>query len=119
MTNSNNFSSSLSQFSASARSQPNASLSSLPAQKLEQLWNLPSTTRSRDVHAASQQSAGLLARIGQALLAFLIGDQSVRIWTSYGKMGVVWHAYDPVSDRYASRTSEDDLRIWLEKRHLS
>ena len=83
---------------------------------LEQIWKLPSASRKD----SSVQSSGadFLKRLGKQLVAFLTGEQHIRIWTTYSKAGVVWHVYDPVSDRHTSHTSESDLRVWLETRHL-
>ena len=86
------------------------------SQQLEKFWS-PSTSQKQ--RSSMQQSSGFIKRVGRWLVAFLTDDRSVRIWTSYGKDGVVWHVYDPISDRRSSHTTEEGLRAWLESRHLS
>ena len=110
MTNFNN----LSKFNSPLNA---ANLSQQNTQRLEQIWNLPSTNRTENSRSSSITDA--IKRLGQQLVAFLLGEKTVRIWTTYSESGVVWHTYDPASDRTSSHLSEDALRAWIEKRHLS
>ena len=110
MTNFNN----LSKFNSPLNT---ANLSQQNTQRLEQIWNLPSTNRTENSRSSSITNA--IKRLGQQLVAFLLGEKTVRIWTTYSESGVVWHVYDPTSDRTSSHLSEDALRAWIEKRHLS
>ena len=92
-------------------------------QRLEQIWSLPSTSRTANrtdnTHSSAQSVSSFVKRFGQQLLAFLLGEKTIRIWTSYSESGVMWHVYDPASDRISSHASENDLRAWIETRHLS
>lgn len=116
MTNFNN----LSQLHSTDLSrQTTASQRPTASQRLERLWSLPPTNRQQSSLSLQQRGSDWLKQAGQWLVAFLTDEQSVRIWTSYSKDGVVWHAYDPMSDRRSFHTSEADLRAWLETRHLS
>ncbi|MBE9126518.1 MULTISPECIES: hypothetical protein [unclassified Coleofasciculus] len=39
-----------------------------------------------------------------------------RIWQSRDRFGkTCWHGYDPVTGRSVSRSSESEMRIWLEE----
>lgn len=59
-----------------------------------------------------------LNRIGQHLATALFQGQEPKIWQSTDRFGQTWwHAYDPVKDRFVSRDSEAEMRIWLEERY--
>lgn len=94
-----------------------SSLTYSPAspQQLEKLWHLPAADKQT---TQPKQPSRLLKRLGQVLLAFFTGEQTVRIWTSYSDRGVVWHVYDPQRNYHDSYSSEQDLRTWLESRHI-
>ncbi|MFK8185479.1 MAG: hypothetical protein AB8B99_19050 [Phormidesmis sp.] len=118
MTNFNRISNRFSPFYSADSLQKSEQSSNAAHSKLEQIWNLPSTNRAGNDTAIQLSGTDLLKRLGKQLVAFLTGEQHMRIWTTYSKAGVVWHVYDPVSDRHASHASESDLRTWLETRHL-
>ncbi len=82
--------------------------------QLETLWQLP-TSQSR---SEKNRIFQLLTQAGGALAAFLTGQQQLRIWTKSTRHGIVWFAYDPALGQRISRSSERELRTWLESRHL-
>ena len=82
-------------------------------QQLERLWKSAPASQT-----ASTQIPDWLKNVGQQLLHFLTGSQQLRIWTQDTKTGKVWRAYDPRNNQAFSSTSEQDLRVWLEQRHL-
>lgn len=79
-------------------------------QQLERLWNAPATAE-----------AGPLTRwlktTGQLLCDFFTGTQQLRIWTQSTKAGTLWHAYDSDSQRSFIAHSEQEMRVWLERRY--
>ncbi|MEM9948661.1 MAG: hypothetical protein AAF810_21710 [Cyanobacteria bacterium P01_D01_bin.36] len=82
--------------------------------KLEALWQQPAAQHQ----AFSEPSiADAICQFGKDVLAFFTGTQQLRIWTKSTKQGVVWFAYDPISDQRSGSCSEEELRIWLESRH--
>lgn len=59
----------------------------------------------------------IFKRIAQRLIQGLIGSNEIRIWQTYDRCGNNWwHAYDPVTGRYACKESEAEMRIWIEQR---
>ncbi|MEL6939644.1 MAG: hypothetical protein AAFO84_10685 [Cyanobacteria bacterium J06598_1] len=88
--------------------------------QLEQLWQAPTVARCALLPAEDRTSNSISAaiqRFAQDLLAFCTGTQQLRIWTKSTKQGVVWFAYDPMSDQRIAHCSELELRTWLESRH--
>lgn len=117
MTSFRNFSSESSQFNNSSSARTNQQL-----YKLERLWKASPAERTteRDLQAPSpswHQRLGL-QEIGQWLLNSLTGSQQLRIWTKHTKAGMQWCAYDSARDQSVSCNSEEELRTWLEQRHL-
>lgn len=78
--------------------------------RLERLWLKPAADRHASAHP-------WLVALGHSLLRFLTGEQQVRIWQKRTRLGLVWCAYDPVSEQIKSCGSEEELRSWLEYRH--
>jgi hypothetical protein len=67
-----------------------------------------------------QPNAGLAAAlkgIGQAAVNFLTQGNDLRIWTRQRNGHLVWHVYDPMTERRQQFSSEADLREWLETRY--
>ncbi len=56
----------------------------------------------------------------QGLLESLIGSNELRIWQSCDRSGTTWwHVYDPITGKHSSVASEEELRIWIEKRYYN
>ena len=81
-------------------------------QNLERLWQLPPHPQPSD-YSLNQG----LKRLGKWLLISLTDSQQIRIWTKNTRAGVLWCAYDPITQRSVERCSETDLRAWLEDRY--
>ncbi len=61
-----------------------------------------------------------LSHLWQTLLAYLTPSLEPRVWLSLDVTGrPQWNAYDPVTGKSTHLASEDEMRIWLEKRHYS
>ncbi len=56
----------------------------------------------------------------QGLLESLIGSNDLQIWQSCDRSGTTWwHVYDPITGKHSSVASEEELRIWIEKRYYN
>ncbi|MEM6450119.1 MAG: hypothetical protein AAF703_07390 [Cyanobacteria bacterium P01_D01_bin.105] len=123
MTNYNRISNSLSSFSSTDAVQNNYLLTHSSHYRLGNLGYRSPDSKQENGAALTWGShiptPNVLKRLAKSLVAVLLGEQSMRIWTSYRKGELVWHVYDPISDRRSSHKSENDLRAWLENRHLS
>ncbi|MGD1895790.1 MAG: hypothetical protein ACFB16_02445 [Phormidesmis sp.] len=82
--------------------------------QLEALLQKPAALRNTPSHP---QIPAFIRQLGTDLLAFFTGSQTLRVWTSSTKQGVVWSAYDPMSGEQIHHCSESELRLWLESRH--
>ncbi|MGF1459386.1 MAG: hypothetical protein ACFBSG_10205 [Leptolyngbyaceae cyanobacterium] len=79
----------------------------------DQLLELRSPT-GRDQAAAIAR----LQRWGSALLRYFTGSQEPRISVQQDSEGQpVFEIYDPVDQSRHTLTSEQDVRVWLEKRY--
>ncbi|MEO0770734.1 MAG: hypothetical protein AAFY72_15140 [Cyanobacteria bacterium J06649_4] len=89
--------------------------------QLERLWQTPPaehvTTEQFVAGSTADRKQDKWQQLGRRLYQTLTDTQQVRIWTKHTKAGMVWCAYDPVSDRRKTCHSESDLRAWLETRH--
>jgi hypothetical protein len=55
-----------------------------------------------------------------AILRFLVGSSEPKIWqTQRRDQTLIWHDYDPQTQRSEEFVCEEDLRIWLEQRYYS
>ncbi len=53
-----------------------------------------------------------------AILRFLVGSSEPKIWqTQRRDQTLIWHVYDPQTQRSEEFFSEEELRIWLEQRY--
>ena len=59
----------------------------------------------------------VVSRLGASMVQFLTGQRSLRIWTRTRQGQQVWYVYDTLANRKQQFTSEEDLRIWLDKRY--
>jgi hypothetical protein len=59
-------------------------------------------------------------KVVQRLRESFIGSNELRIWQSCDRFGNTWwHVYDPVTGKHSSVASEEELRIWIEKRYYN
>ncbi len=59
-------------------------------------------------------------KVLQRLIESLIGSNDLRIWQSCDRSGTTWwHVYDPITGKHSSVASEEELRIWIEKRYYN
>lgn len=85
-------------------------------QQLEKTWQRsPAERTATPVNAAPQP---WLRKLGHWLVDNLTSSQQLRVWTKQTATGVQWHAYDPIRDRKAICNSEEEMRVWIETRHL-
>jgi hypothetical protein len=69
-----------------------------------------------------QQPAGsplaqTLKQIGDRTMRFFTGQTEPRIWQRTRHGQPTWFAHDPITNRTRQFTSEQDVRLWLEKRY--
>jgi hypothetical protein len=58
-----------------------------------------------------------LDSVYQKLILLLTSSPELQVWSTRNRNGdVSWHAYDPITRRSACFGSEDDMRVWIEKR---
>lgn len=56
--------------------------------------------------------------VWQPIVYALTRRAEVRVWAVKTRQGqVFWKAYDPVSGRTFSFTSEDEVRLWIDQRY--
>ena len=85
--------------------------------QLEVLWQRDVAPQSTQATQSAPSFSTAIRQLAQELLLFFTGTQQLRVWTKSTKQGVVWFAYDPISDQRSGSCSEEELRIWLESRH--
>ncbi|MBF2049418.1 MAG: hypothetical protein EDM05_040795 [Leptolyngbya sp. IPPAS B-1204] len=84
-------------------------------QALEFLTEPTANTASK---ALSLKLKTRLNHIWQSLVAYFSTSTEPHVWRSEDSNGqVVWHAYDPVTNRSVQQASMDEMRVWLEERH--
>ncbi|MBF2084702.1 hypothetical protein [Thermoleptolyngbya sp. C42_A2020_037] len=77
---------------------------------LDSLERPTPTTRLQKMRALGQRIEAVLNRFG--------GAPEPRVWQTGDRAGnIVWHVYDPTSNRSATFASEAEVRIWLEERY--
>lgn len=59
----------------------------------------------------------LLQQLFQRSIACLHASP-IEVWRSHDEAGVWWNAIDRVTGRSILQVSENELRIWIEQRHL-
>ncbi|NJN86541.1 MAG: hypothetical protein HC881_09795 [Leptolyngbyaceae cyanobacterium SL_7_1] len=69
--------------------------------------------------SASRESlAAILKDVKEQVLAHVVASAEPHVWTTHDRTGRThWKAYDPTTNQSVDWLSEEDLRIWLEKRH--
>ncbi|WP_045056427.1 hypothetical protein [Aliterella atlantica] len=59
-----------------------------------------------------------LKRFGNFLRQHLTASSQLRVWHICDRQGKIWwSAYDPVIKQAIERVSEEQIRIWLERRY--
>jgi hypothetical protein len=59
----------------------------------------------------------MLGSIWQKLILLLTSSSELQVWSNCNENSEIsWHAYDPITRRYACFGSEDDMRAWIEQR---
>lgn len=59
-----------------------------------------------------------LNQLFQRLTKVILGSNELQIWETCDDSGnSLWHAYDPVTERYTSVNSEAEIRAWIEQRY--
>lgn len=79
-----------------------------------------SNSHSQEVNQTKKNNQFIsnLQRLGNWLVTFLTSGNQVRIWQSSDRFGnTYWHAYDPQANLSIKGVSEEELRVWLEKRY--
>ncbi|HEY9738675.1 MAG TPA: hypothetical protein V6D06_20420 [Trichocoleus sp.] len=61
--------------------------------------------------------AAALRKAGGAVVDFLTNGSSLRVWTRQRNGHMIWHVYDPMTERRQQFSSEAELRSWLENRY--
>jgi hypothetical protein len=58
-----------------------------------------------------------LKQLGDRTMRFFTGQPEPRVWqrTRHGQL--TWFAHDPVTNRTRQFSSEQEVRLWLEKRY--
>ena len=88
-------------------------ISQLEYQRLELIIS-PNSPRP-----VGQLVAKTLKTAWKRLTQSLLESQEVQVWRTADSQGnPSWNAHDPASGRSASGLSEDQMRVWLEQRHL-
>lgn len=60
----------------------------------------------------------LYHRFWQGMTQLLIGSAEPYVWQVRDRCGEqCWHVYDPVTNRSGIFASEEEVRMWLEKRY--
>ncbi|QKD81088.1 hypothetical protein HPC62_01880 [Thermoleptolyngbya sichuanensis A183] len=77
---------------------------------LDSLERLTTKTRLQKMQALSKRIEAVLNRFGS--------EPEPRVWQTGDRAGnIVWHVYDPTSNRSATFASEAEVRVWLEERY--
>ncbi|MEO0852308.1 MAG: hypothetical protein AAFY15_02220 [Cyanobacteria bacterium J06648_11] len=67
---------------------------------------------------SKQMPLTALQRVGKMCAAFFLGDREPRIWKIMRADGTThWKVYDPNSHRSSTFSSENDVRVWLDRRY--
>lgn len=61
--------------------------------------------------------AQTLKQLGDRTMRFFTGQAEPRIWQRTRQGQPTWFAHDPISNRTRQFTSEQEVRLWLEKRY--
>lgn len=55
--------------------------------------------------------------IGDKIATFLTTGNELHVWKNQQHGHVIWHVYDPMTERKEQFFSEEELRFWLEQRY--
>lgn len=58
-----------------------------------------------------------LKQLGDRAMRFFAGQTEPRIWQRTRQGQPTWFAHDPITNRTRQFSSEQDVRLWLEKRY--
>ncbi|WOD37831.1 hypothetical protein [Nodosilinea sp. E11] len=61
--------------------------------------------------------AQTLKQLGDKTVRFFTGQTEPRIWQRNRQGQLTWFAHDPMTNRTRQFSSEQDVRLWLEKRY--
>ncbi|MCA1993165.1 MAG: hypothetical protein LDL41_14180, partial [Coleofasciculus sp. S288] len=62
----------------------------------------------------------VLKKALQRFVEFFSSGHELRIWTTTDHYGnTYWHAYDPVTGKSTHLSSEDEMRVWIERRYYT
>ncbi|EAW36895.1 hypothetical protein [Lyngbya sp. PCC 8106] len=85
------------------------------------LLAIPSDTCSQHQHKsnkAERQISQTFSRFFQKIIRFLANNSEPRIWQTKTRKGdLIWHIYDPKTGQSEHFSSEQDVRIWIEKQY--
>ncbi|MGF1518077.1 MAG: hypothetical protein ACFCVB_09775 [Nodosilinea sp.] len=84
-------------------------------QRLEALVNSPAQGGSG--LAPILKPSGVLKQLGDRAMRFFTGQTEPRIWQRTRQGQLTWFAHDPITNRTRQFSSEQDVRLWLEKRY--
>lgn len=85
----------------------------LEYQRLEQI-------SEADIHARSGKLNfwTKLKKLGHFLREYLKDSSQLRVWYSCDRQGKIWwSAYDPNTRQFINQVSEEQIRIWIERRY--
>jgi hypothetical protein len=82
-------------------------------ERLERLWY----QQQKDFRISAHLRE-LIRKAFYWLITGLSAADDIQVWTCSDRLGnIYWNAYDPIYDRFLSRASETELRLWLEQRY--
>ncbi len=58
-----------------------------------------------------------LKQLGNRAMRFFTGQTEPRVWQRTRQGQLTWFAHDPITNRTRQFSSEQDVRLWLEKRY--
>lgn len=61
--------------------------------------------------------AQTLKQLGDRAMRFFTGQTEPRIWQRTRQGQPTWFAHDPITNRTRQFSSEQEVRLWLEKRY--
>lgn len=67
---------------------------------------------------SSFRMVSALKSVWEALLRAIMNRSELQVWQTSDKEGCPhWNAYDPVSDRSISLSTEAEMRMWIEQNY--
>lgn len=82
-------------------------------------WQSYHAVSRADAPQSSKNSLGIrLTDLKERVLAYFVASSEPHIWTTEDAQGHThWKAFDPATNQFVDWLSEEELRVWLEKRH--